>query len=422
MESLLKQAESFDHQSKTHGAIMRYPASEAAMLIGRHFAFAIASAFINIIASPDAARTSRFKMQKLVWFIYTLCVCLVLATFAYAESLVVLLEGLGGRISSPGIVSLQKELSVIPNTRVALPLAQHNWREAVKLIRQQKPETKIVVIGYSLGANNSTYAAKNVKHVDELIAIQASVWGRATAVGENVDKAIEIYNPKFWRTAGLGAKRLVGIHFSYIANSDSHFYADNDPEVHNFVFNEVKKLADPTTPAKSVSRIQPEGTVGAQDMQKVKAAMALLKSESEKLGPAKIQGTDTIDGNAVPAVFFGATKMNNNFTLVDEVVKEAGGTATIFVKRGADYVRVATNVMRDDGSRAIGTILDPKGKVIEFINMNEAFYGEATILGKPYLTGYEPMHDALNNVIGIYYFGYLVSGSLTSQEQQTLER
>ena len=56
-----------------------------------------------------------------------------------------------------------------------------------------------------------------------------------------------------------------------------------------------------------------------------------------------------------------------------------------------------------------------KGKVIEFINMNEAFYGEATILGKPCLTGYEPMHDALNNVIGIYYFGYMVRGSLTGR-------
>ena len=107
--------------------------------------------------------------------------------------------------------------------------------------------------------------------------------------------------------------------------------------------------------------------------------------------------------------------MNNNFTLVDEVVEEVGGTATIFAKSGADYVRVATNVKKDDGSRAIGTILDPKGKVIEFINMNEAFYGEATILGKPHLTGYEPMHDALNNVIGIYYFGYMVRGSLTGR-------
>ena len=133
---------------------------------------------------------------------------------------------------------------------------------------------------------------------------------------------------------------------------------------------------------------------------------ALLKSECEILGPAKIEGTDTLDGNAVPALFFGVTKMNNNSTFVDEVVKEVGGTATVFVKSGADYVRVATNVMKDDGSRAIGTILDPKGKVIEFINRNEAFYGEATIFGKPYLTGYEPMHDGLNNVIGIYYFGW----------------
>src|ERR1700745_4308886 len=120
-------------------------------------------------------------------------------------------------------------------------------------------------------------------------------------------------------------------------------------------------------------------------MHNEKAAMNLLKSVSEILGPPKIEGTDTIEGNAVPAVFFGATKMNNNFTLVDEIVKEVGGTATIFVKSAADYVRVATNVKRDDGSRAIGTILDPKGKVIAFINRNEAFYGGATFLGKQHL-------------------------------------
>jgi hypothetical protein len=90
----------------------------------------------------------------------------------------------------------------------------------------------------------------------------------------------------------------------------------------------------------------------AQDMQKVHAAMALLKSKAQNLGPAKIEGTDTVDGKTVPAVLFGNTKMNNNFTLVDEVAKEAGGTATIFVKSGADYLRVATNVKKDDGSRA----------------------------------------------------------------------
>jgi len=148
------------------------------------------------------------------------------------------------------------------------------------------------------------------------------------------------------------------------------------------------------------------GVGQAQDA-KVKTAMDLLKSTADKLGPPKIEGTDTVAGKQVPAIYFGSTKMNNNFDLVDEVVKQAGGTATIFVKSGDEYIRVATNVKKDDGSRAIGTILDPKGKAIESIKKNEAFYGEVDILGKPYITGYDPIRDASKNVIGIYYVGYL---------------
>jgi hypothetical protein len=145
----------------------------------------------------------------------------------------------------------------------------------------------------------------------------------------------------------------------------------------------------------------------AQDA-KVKAAMDLLKSKAAQMGAPKIQGTDKVGDKDVPAIYFGSTKQDNNFALVDEVVKEAGGTATIFVKSGDDYIRVATNVPKADGpgGRAIGTMLDPKGKVIGIINKNEAFYGDVDILGKPYTTGYEPIRDASNNVIGIYYVGY----------------
>jgi hypothetical protein len=145
----------------------------------------------------------------------------------------------------------------------------------------------------------------------------------------------------------------------------------------------------------------------AQADPKVAKAMTMIKANAEALGAAKVEGTDAVAGKTVPALFFGTTKMNNNFTLVDNVVKAVGGTATFFVKSGDEYVRVATNVKKDDGSRAIGTILDPKGKAIAAINKNEAFYGEVTILEKPYVTGYEPIHDAANNVIGIFYVGYL---------------
>ena len=77
------------------------------------------------------------------------------------------------------------------------------------------------------------------------------------------------------------------------------------------------------------------------------------------------------------------------------------------MKSGDEYVRVTTNVKKDDGSRAIGTILDPKGNANASIQKNEAFYGEVAILGKPYIAGYEPIGDHSKNVIGIYYVGYL---------------
>ena len=148
-------------------------------------------------------------------------------------------------------------------------------------------------------------------------------------------------------------------------------------------------------------------SIGVAQDGKVKTAMELLKSTADKLGPPKIEGMDTVAGKEVPAIYFGSTKVNNDVSLVDDVVKQAGGTATIFVKSGDEFVRVATNVKKDNGSRATGTILDPKGKVIAAIRKNEAFYGDVDILGKPYVTGYEPIRDLSKEVIGIYYVGYM---------------
>jgi hypothetical protein len=135
-------------------------------------------------------------------------------------------------------------------------------------------------------------------------------------------------------------------------------------------------------------------TAEAQSADNVKQAMTSLKAKTAKLGAPSIKGEDTVAGKSVPALHFGTTKMNNNFTVVDEVKKEHGGTATLFVKSGDDFVRVATNVQKDDGSRAIGTVLDPKGKAIAAIQSGNPFYGDVDILGKPYVTGYEPIRDA----------------------------
>ena len=67
----------------------------------------------------------------------------------------------------------------------------------------------------------------------------------------------------------------------------------------------------------------------------VKATMTALQAETAKLGAAKVQGTD---------LYFGDTKASND--LVRAVKKERGAAATIFLKSGDQYMRVATTVRR----------------------------------------------------------------------------
>jgi hypothetical protein len=149
--------------------------------------------------------------------------------------------------------------------------------------------------------------------------------------------------------------------------------------------------------------------VNAQADPRVAKSMSNLKAMAAKLGTPKLQGKEAVGGKDAPVLYFGSTKINNNFDLVDAVSKEDGKgmTATLFAKSGDEYIRVSTSVPKPDGSgRAIGTILDPAGKAIAEIKQGKPFYGEVPILGVPYITGYEPMKDAGGNVIGIYYVGY----------------
>ena len=144
----------------------------------------------------------------------------------------------------------------------------------------------------------------------------------------------------------------------------------------------------------------------AQPDPRVQKSMDLLKSMTAKLGAPKIEGEEAVGGKNAPALYFGTTKMNNNVEIVDAIGKDSQGmAATLFVKSGDEYIRIATTVPKPDGSgRAIGTVL--AGPALEAIQQGKAYYGDAPILGVPYTTGYEPIKDSSGNAIGIYYVGY----------------
>jgi signal transduction histidine kinase/CheY-like chemotaxis protein len=160
--------------------------------------------------------------------------------------------------------------------------------------------------------------------------------------------------------------------------------------------------------------------LGATDtvyMELVHSSMRVLKLLALQQGEPHVM---RLAGGNNPALLFGSHQASGDNILVDQVRSIMGGTATIFGREGDDFVRVSTNVMQPDGSRAIGTRLDPKGPAIVLIRQGKPFYGVINVLGKPYITGYEPIFDTSGEVIGIYYVGYALETLATLRE--TMER
>src|SRR6476620_5950282 len=123
-------------------------------------------------------------------------------------------------------------------------------------------------------------------------------------------------------------------------------------------------------------------SVGNAQDARVAKSMAALKGQTTKLGAPNIDGNDAVGGRDALALYFGSTKMNNNFSIVDAVAEQGGRgmAATLFVKSGDQFIRVTTNVSTRVGSgRGIGTILS--GPPLESIRAGNAYYGKAPILG-----------------------------------------
>ena len=124
----------------------------------------------------------------------------------------------------------------------------------------------------------------------------------------------------------------------------------------------------------------------------------LLNKGKPHLGPMR-----SLFKVSVPDLMFGSESIVNQFEIVDGLKGEFGGNATVFVKSGDEFIRVSTNVMNKDGSRALGTPL-AKNPAYEAISRGLSFSGDLLILENLYETCYEPIFKE-GEVIGIYYFG-----------------
>ena len=104
-----------------------------------------------------------------------------------------------------------------------------------------------------------------------------------------------------------------------------------------------------------------------------------------------------------------------NTPVVDETKRLVGGTCTVFQcfdQAGIKGIlRIATNVEKLDGTRAIGTFIpdvNPDGTpnpVVGTIMRGETFRGRAYVVNAWYITAYEPIRDTRGEIIGVLYVG-----------------
>ncbi|OGI10570.1 MAG: hypothetical protein A2Y40_04525 [Candidatus Margulisbacteria bacterium GWF2_35_9] len=163
----------------------------------------------------------------------------------------------------------------------------------------------------------------------------------------------------------------------------------------------------------------------------VEKSMRVLNKNISEYGKITFEKSNQITWKAVnqynqesidivlPAIKYGnyiLSKVSDssvNVPLVDDVPKMIGGACTIFQRMNdeGDMIRVATNVLKTDGKRAIGTYIpkiNPDGKrnpVVEKILQGESYMGRAYVVNQWYITKYEPIYDENKKVIGMTFFG-----------------
>ena len=117
-------------------------------------------------------------------------------------------------------------------------------------------------------------------------------------------------------------------------------------------------------------------------------------------------------GQLVPALENGDRSLNLDFAIPDEFQKRTGAVSTIFVKKDDDFLRISTSLKKENGERAIGTVLDHQHPAYGRLLEGESYHGMADLFGKEYMTKYQPVQDEGGRIIGALFVGIDVSAEV----------
>ncbi|XJV35605.1 methyl-accepting chemotaxis protein [Pseudomonas asplenii] len=123
----------------------------------------------------------------------------------------------------------------------------------------------------------------------------------------------------------------------------------------------------------------------------------------------------SVAGTQAPSLYLRDSLLNNDFTEVDEFKQMTAGVATLFVRSGDDFIRVSTSLTKQDGSRAIGTLLDHQHPAYAKLIAGQSYVGRALLFDRYYMTQYTPVRDSSGKVFAVLFVGFDYTDSQKAQ-------
>ena len=161
----------------------------------------------------------------------------------------------------------------------------------------------------------------------------------------------------------------------------------------------------------------------------VEAYAAVLENSAEMLGaqlagelprPLTLDQANTAQSAQLnlPLLRSGDKVLNNNFALVDSFAKNAHVIATVFVRQGEEFYRVATSLKKEDGERAVGTALGNSHPAFAAMLAGSSYTGRAKLFGREYMARYMALKDEAGQVVGCAFVGIDFTEGLEALEKK----
>ncbi|RZU33936.1 Cache 3/Cache 2 fusion domain-containing protein [Blastococcus saxobsidens] len=305
----------------------------------------------------------------------------------------------------------------------ALQSASESITEFVRLITAISQQSRFLALNASVEAARAGDVGKGFAVVADEVKELA---GRTAQAAQDIDAQIKAVQKETAQAVEV-IQRITGTLGSIHDAQDSIAAAVQQQRA------ATERVVDNVERAASGSARITDAVAQLADSQRVvyvRRALSVAEQQLADLGGVRLatsrsavtvrdQATGATHTTELPDVLIGDVVLDRSddprrpALLVDEVVRQVGGSCTLFQRLDdqGSMVRAATTVLNPAGRRNVGTYIartnadGTPNPVLAAVLAGEVYTGAATVADRQYFTAYTGLHDDTGALIGVLYVG-----------------